>query len=139
MLGNFFSTIDKRIFELHCRSSPKKINRSLKRSLILLRVSVPPRLSSFIKSSTAMIKEGDAKAVAISKEYNNLLMPDNNYTDAQISSILDYIEQGGSTGDGSIAVPVADILDGTGKENVQDGLDLFSGRRGYCLNSSQKI
>ena len=46
---------------------------------------------SFIKSSTAMINSGDAEALAIFQEYNKLLMPDNNYSDAQINNILAYI------------------------------------------------
>ncbi len=86
----------------------------------------------FIKSSTAMINSGDEEAVMIAQEYNNLLMPDNNFSDAQISGILAYIEKGGADNDGSEATPIADILDGTGTENIQNGLNLFSGKQQFA-------
>jgi cytochrome c2 len=50
-------------------------------------------LISFIRSSQAMIKAGDPEAVAIFNEYNKIPMPDNNMTDAQINSIIDYIRE----------------------------------------------
>jgi cytochrome c2 len=50
-------------------------------------------LVSFIRSSQKMIKAGDPDAVAIFTEYNRIPMPDNNMTDAQINSIIDYIRE----------------------------------------------
>jgi cytochrome c551/c552 len=84
-------------------------------------------LIPFIKSSTSMIKSGDAEANAIFKEYNNLLMPDNPYSDAQIISILEYISQGGNNIAGQENTVAVDILSGTTAENINTGLLLFSG------------
>lgn len=50
-------------------------------------------LISFIRSSQQMIKSGDPDAVAVFNEYNKVPMPDNNMTDQQIISIIDYIRQ----------------------------------------------
>ncbi len=50
-----------------------------------------PWLIGFIRSSQQMIKSKDPAAVAIFEEYNKLPMPDNNLSDQQIISIIDYI------------------------------------------------
>ncbi|MFV0592057.1 MAG: c-type cytochrome [Draconibacterium sp.] len=49
-------------------------------------------LISFIRSSQKMVKSGDSLAVALFKEYNQIPMPDNNLSDAQILSVLAYIK-----------------------------------------------
>jgi len=90
-------------------------------------------LISFIKSSTKKINSGDADAKAIFEEYNKLLMPDNNYTDAQVLAVLDYIGQGGSTDGAQAAAPAVDILSGTTSENINIGASLFSGNQ-YLAN-----
>jgi cytochrome c551/c552 len=100
-------------------------------------------LVSFIKSSQTMIKNGDADAVAISNEYNGLLMPDNAYSDAQILSILSYIEQGG-TGEGEGVAVAVDILAETTSENINTGALLFSGEKrlsngGAACNSCHSV
>ena len=71
-------------------------------------------------------------------------MPDNNFSDAQINNILAYIDQGGSGNDGSEAVPLVDILDGTTTENINNGLHLFSGKKhltngGAACSSCHKV
>ncbi|HEY9113503.1 MAG TPA: cytochrome c, partial [Bacteroidales bacterium] len=86
-------------------------------------------LIPFIKSSTTVIKSGDADANAIFKEYNNLLMPDVTYSDAQIVSILNYISQGGGSATGQGNAAAVDILSGTNAENVTIGIELFSGKQ----------
>lgn len=101
-------------------------------------------LIPFIKSSTSMIKSGDAEANAIFKEYNNLLMPDNTYSDAQIVSILEYISQGGSGIAGQEDAVAVDILAGTTVENINTGLRLFSGNQqltngGAACTSCHKV
>ena len=101
-------------------------------------------LIPFIKSSTSMIKSGDAEAIAIFKEYNNLLMPDNPYSDAQIISILEYINQGGSNLVGQESAVAVDILSGTTAENINTGLRLFSGSQqltngGAACTSCHKV
>jgi len=85
-------------------------------------------LVAFIRSSSTMIKSGDTDAKAISEEYKGILMPDNLYSDAQILSILAYIEQGG-TGDAEQASVVVDILSETTSNNIESGAFLFSGEK----------
>lgn len=50
-------------------------------------------LLRFIRSSQEMIKSGDPDAVAIFNEYNKIPMPDNNLTDQQIQSVIDFIRE----------------------------------------------
>jgi cytochrome c551/c552 len=99
-------------------------------------------LIAFIKSSTSMIKSGDVDAVAISKEYNGLLMPDNAYSDSQIISILGYIKTGGSQDSEPLAV--VDILSETTDANINSGALLFSGKTrlssgGAACNSCHSV
>jgi cytochrome c2 len=101
-------------------------------------------LIPFIKSSTSMIKSGDVEANAIFKEYNNLLMPDNLYSDAQIISILEYINQGVSNIAGQESAVAVDILSATTAENINTGLRLFSGSQqltngGAACTSCHKV
>jgi cytochrome c553 len=49
-------------------------------------------LTQFIRSSEKLIKSGDTAAIAIYNEYNKIPMPDNQLTDEQISSIIEYIK-----------------------------------------------
>lgn len=49
-------------------------------------------LISFTRSSQQLIKSGDPEAIAIFEEYNKIPMPDNNLTDDQIQSIINYIK-----------------------------------------------
>lgn len=101
-------------------------------------------LVSFIKSSTTKINGGDADAVAIFKEYNNLLMPDNNYTDAQVMAVLNFIEQGGSGEGSGSSIPAVDILNEVTSENINTGAQLFSGNQrlsngGSACSSCHKV
>jgi cytochrome c551/c552 len=50
-------------------------------------------LIEFIRSSQKMIKGGDSLAVALFEEYGKIPMPDNNFGDDEILSILDYIKE----------------------------------------------
>ncbi len=50
-------------------------------------------LIRFIRSSQKLIKENDPVAVEIFKEYNKIPMPDHNFTNNEILSILDYIQK----------------------------------------------
>lgn len=52
-------------------------------------------LISFIRSSQALVKKGDARAVKTFNENNKIPMPDNNLSDADIKSILAYIHLAG--------------------------------------------
>jgi cytochrome c2 len=52
-------------------------------------------LEKFVKSSQSMINSGDAQAVAIAAEFNNMIMPDSIISAAQIKDVLSYIQGGG--------------------------------------------
>ena len=49
-------------------------------------------LIKFTRSSQTLIKSGDTAAIAIFEEYNKIPMPDNNLSDEQILSVIDYIK-----------------------------------------------
>ena len=87
-------------------------------------------LVAYIPSSQTLIKSGDADAVAVYKEYNSLLMPDQPLNGTQTKAVINYINQVSS---GAIAVvnqgPVVDLLENTTEANVSDGLLLFSGEK----------
>jgi cytochrome c2 len=65
-------------------------------------------LEKFIKSSQSLIKSGDAEAVAIAAEYNNLIMPDAIISAAQIKDILTYIQSAGSGAAAAVAAEAAE-------------------------------
>ncbi len=46
----------------------------------------------FVKGSQAMVEAGDATAVALFQEYNQVIMPNQTVTDDELASILDYIK-----------------------------------------------
>ena len=50
-------------------------------------------LIRFIRTSQNMVSSGDSLAVALFEEYNKIPMPDNNYSDDEILSILSYIKE----------------------------------------------
>jgi mono/diheme cytochrome c family protein len=81
-------------------------------------------LSRFIRNSAEMIKSGDAAAVAIGKEYNNLLMPPFTGSDGELSAIIDYID---SKGGSARTATVDTFLNSATAENVARGRALFSG------------
>lgn len=71
-------------------------------------------LISFIRSSQKMIKSGDPEAIAVFNEYNKVPMPDNNFTDQQIISIIDYIKQvdkgGSEPGEKAVTEGITDSI-----------------------------
>lgn len=82
-------------------------------------------LISFIKSSQTVIKSGDPYAVARFAEFNNLVMPDAPYSDAEIREILAFIATGKLTA--APAQPMGTIT----PVDVQNGLDYFQGTRRF--------
>ena len=48
-------------------------------------------LIRFIRNSQALIKQGDPQALAVYNDYNQLIMPNHDFSDTEIRSILDYI------------------------------------------------
>ncbi|MEZ5067665.1 MAG: c-type cytochrome [Bacteroidia bacterium] len=50
-------------------------------------------LHKWIKNSQSLVKAGDKDAVAIFKEYNQLVMPNQNLSDAEIDAVLGWIHE----------------------------------------------
>ena len=88
----------------------------------------------FVRSSQSVIKSGDAYAIARFEEFNNIPMPDNNFTDAQILNIISYIaanSPGGST-DPGVAVAEPDRVRPEATEtDIRSGRLLFGGQRRF--------
>jgi len=66
-------------------------------------------LERFVKSSQSLIKSGDAQAVAIAAEFNNMIMPDAIISEAQIKDVLSYIQGAGS---GAVAAGATEAAGG---------------------------
>lgn len=82
-------------------------------------------LVKFIRNSGEMIRSGDPDAVAVGKQFNNLLMPAFAGSDNDISAIIGYISSQG----GQAQLAVADtFLNAASEENVIRGRELFSGK-----------
>jgi len=87
-------------------------------------------LEKFIKSSQAMINAGDAEAVALFEEYNNLLMPDAVATDEEVRQVLSYIKvqsAGAATAvEASVDEPVTPP-EPASEEDILAGQEMFQG------------
>jgi mono/diheme cytochrome c family protein len=102
-------------------------------------------LIRFIRSSQAVIKSGDSAAVAIFNEYNKIPMPDNNFSDEQIISILEYIDAQSSaapvasetlqTSGDSLAVPDSIGIQYS-NEIIEEGRALFYGYKSFANGGS---
>ena len=83
----------------------------------------------FVQSSQSMISEGDAEAVALFEEYNQLLMPDHPFSDDDVKAILGYIARKSPAGTVPIeettpdVVPPADVT----SVDIERGRALFVG------------
>lgn len=91
-------------------------------------------LVQFILSSTKLVKSGDAEAVALFKQYNNIPMPDNALTVDQVNLIIKHID--GGAGGASIdpkQLALQQRADSMLKVNspldVLAGYELFNGDR----------
>jgi mono/diheme cytochrome c family protein len=90
-------------------------------------------LIKYIKSSQSVIKSGDEYAVKLYEEYNKQLMPDNNYTDAQVMAIISYIAAN-SPDDGSEVETAQSVSEDETlarpitEENIRSGQRLFVGK-----------
>lgn len=89
---------------------------------------------SFVKSSQSMIKSGDPDAVAIFNEYNQLVMLDQNLTDAQIKDVMNYIKQQ-SSGSGQTTALTEEVksssgmlIEDAGENEITFGRNLFLGK-----------
>lgn len=89
-------------------------------------------LLRFIRSSQTVIKSGDPIAVQLFNDYNQMVMPDNNFSDAQIRAILDYIAQvsGEVSGVAAQAAPTeaAQPALAASPADIQQGQEFFEGR-----------
>lgn len=83
-------------------------------------------LTTYIKSSQTVIKSGDPYATQLFAEYSEILMPDNDYSDAQIASILEYVAAN-SPADGS-QVSAASEPEPITEESIRSGEQLFMGK-----------
>jgi mono/diheme cytochrome c family protein len=93
-------------------------------------------LTKFIKNSADMIKSGDPAAVAIGKEYSNMLMPPFGGSDNEVSAIINFIDSKGS----SLQSAVADtFLNAASMENILRGKALFSGNIPFKNSGSSCI
>jgi len=101
---------------------PDLLNISEKRS--------PDWLIGFIQSSQTVIKSGDADAVAIYKEYSNLLMPDNALSNGQANAVINYIKAASSGSDGGDSqVATTDFLENATQKDIDEGVLLFGGEK----------
>ena len=64
-------------------------------------------LIEWIKSSQAMVHGGDADAIAIFNEYNKIPMPDQNFSDAEIKGVIEYIQSKSTAGGAPAAATTA--------------------------------
>lgn len=89
-------------------------------------------LLEYVKSSQSVIKSGDPYAVQLFEDYNRVLMPDNPYTDAQITSIIQYVaanSPGAESGAGTVAEDTEPpVVTG---DDVDSGRALFVGTRRF--------
>jgi len=88
----------------------------------------------FVKSSQSVVKSGDAYATALFEEFNNIPMPDNNFSDAQILNIISYIaanSPGGSVDPGVAVAEPARIRPEPTEADIRSGRLLFGGQRRF--------
>jgi mono/diheme cytochrome c family protein len=94
-------------------------------------------LIKYIKSSQSVIKSGDPYAVKLYEEYNKQLMPDNNYTDAQVLAIVSYIAANSPDEASGIETAQTDTAADTlarpvTEENIRSGRFLFVGKARFA-------
>ena len=91
-------------------------------------------LEQFVKSPKSLIDSGDADAIAIFEEYNQLVMPDAFITDEQIAEVLAYLKvassglatTGGESAAASAAIEAAELTP-VSEEEIFKGQELFQG------------
>lgn len=93
-------------------------------------------LVQFIQSSTKLVKSGDADAVAVFKQFNNIPMPDNALTVDQVNLIIKHIDSGagGASVDPkqmALQQKADSILKADSPLDIMAGKELFSGERRF--------
>jgi mono/diheme cytochrome c family protein len=87
-------------------------------------------LESFVTSAKSMIDSGDAEAVAIFEEYNQILMPDPPIAGEQVRQILGYLKNQGAgapAAAGGDALAQTDQVELASPEDIKKGQALFQG------------
>jgi mono/diheme cytochrome c family protein len=84
-------------------------------------------LHRFIHSSQSVIRTGDPAANALFNRYGKQVMPDHPLSDAEIDTLLAYIEKGGP-GAGEDVRPASSAT----AAEIRQGRDLFLGRVGFA-------
>jgi len=80
----------------------------------------------FVQSSQAVIKSGDAEAVALFEQNAKLIMPDNPLSRAEVMSVVNYIEA--TAGDpASVAEVLPTPLETATEQDLARGAALFQG------------
>lgn len=105
----------KSIFNANCRSCHRLDQRNVGPALrgVTERHSIEWN-KSFIRNSQALIASGDAEAVAIYNEYNQLVMPNHEFlSDEDVMNLLAYIEYGDKV-DPAAASAEGSAVDGGG-------------------------
>lgn len=97
-------------------------------------------ITKFVRSSQAMIKSGDAEAVALFKKFKNMPMPDQPLSDVQIQEVMDYID----SKSGSKSPPSPKATRPVTEKEILIGQDLFEGKirlanRGPACNSCHHV
>jgi mono/diheme cytochrome c family protein len=90
-------------------------------------------LIKYIKSSQTVIKSGDPYAVELYEKYNKQLMPDNDYTNAQVLAIVAYIAANSPADAPGAGTTQADTPERpVTEENVRSGRLLFVGKKRFA-------
>ncbi|MCF6349459.1 MAG: cytochrome c [Flavobacteriaceae bacterium] len=87
---------------------------------------------SFVSSSQALVKSGDADAIKIFEEYNKTVMPDQELSDAELNALFDYIKSANPVATGADTDQVAEekiVPFEPTKEDILIGQNLFSGKQ----------
>jgi cytochrome c2 len=83
-------------------------------------------LAGWISSSERTIRSGDATAAALFKKYQQQRMPEQNFSAAELASLLDYLAAGGPEAD---ARRVRRRADAATPADIDAGRSLFVGER----------
>ncbi len=94
-------------------------------------------LERFVASSQAMVKDGDAEAVALFEEFNRVPMPDSFISEEQIRQVLSYIKSQSSSQTADVAPSEAEQVPAVAPASEKDiliGQDLFQGSIRFVNN-----